>query len=134
MIRNLAQKRAQFALEKAQSARSLKQDPRRERNNDVGEEGKLSSFLAGAPVMILQNGLGQALAFWMADKKDNTNFLVRTIRDWLNRAECPERVENRDEADLMQKLTALDQYRYLRVQREVIQMLEWLKRFAKAFL
>lgn len=57
MMRTLGQKRAAFALKKVMK-------------NKCNKPEEFKRFCAGAPSVILQNGFGQALAFWYSKKKN----------------------------------------------------------------
>ena len=57
-MRTLGQERSQFALERIIGGKS-------KINEDVKS---FTSFTAGAPTVILQNGFGQAMAFWLSKK------------------------------------------------------------------
>ena len=57
-MRTLGQKRAEYALRKVLAI------PEGKKKEDF------KSFSAGAPSMILQNGFGQALAFWLSKGTD----------------------------------------------------------------
>ena len=61
-MKSIAQIRAQYALSKVDEIRS---------NYNELNNKNYKSFVAGCPTMILQNGLGQALAFWAAKSKLN---------------------------------------------------------------
>ncbi|GAB6163715.1 hypothetical protein JCM12298_28750 [Desulfothermus naphthae] len=136
-MRTLGQKRAEYALEKV-----LKKAV----NID-----KFDSFVAGAPSQILQNGLGQTLAFWLSkgvkkdkntgqkgfDKQDKHIVLFDIIFEWLNFKEkdiCNEfipEIEKREK--FIEHLNEIDQEKYLTIQKEVLALLEWVKRYAQAF-
>lgn len=76
-MRTLGQKRAEYALEKINTKAPKNKEERKEFN----------SFIAGSTTMILQNGLIQALAFWLSKSSGENSKqykLFRIIRDWLN--------------------------------------------------
>ncbi len=133
-MRTLAQQRAEFALNRVLQCMGR-----------VTDKEKFASFVAGAPAMILQNGFGQTLAFWLAkgtkDSRINGNdkhiILFDIVNDWLtlkekdvrnNFASCGERV------GLMREISEMDQNQYLSAQSETLSLLEWVKRFANADL
>lgn len=117
------QQRADFAL------------ARIDENYPKGVPKDDASFLAGAPAQILQNGLGQSLAFWAAkggsdgkhDTKDKYTFTFDTVTLWLN----PERKRNRKE--IFADLNKMDLHTYCKQQHEALELLQWLKRYGKAF-
>lgn len=96
------------------------------------EKNHFKPFSAGAPSMILKNGFGQALAFWLSKSKSEhlamLNILVGWLRDESNM------VEGDTTAEVIRDLSQMDQKRYREAQQEAICLLEWVKRYANAFL
>ena len=136
MMRTLAQKMAEYALKKIQEYYNNIQD-------DAKKEFK--SFTAGAPSMILQNGFGQTMAFWLAkdgynkqkQQKKNSKYwqLFEIIRQWLclNEGDIHNNfVNSKNETDFMEKLFKMSQQQYLMAHNETLALLEWVKRFASA--
>ena len=136
-MRTLGQKRAEYALEKVLAI------PEGKKKEDF------KSFSAGAPSMILQNGFGQALAFWLSkgtDKhlkikeEDKHIVLFDMIWKWLpyekddvkNRFVEKEKAKTR--TDLIRQLSEMNQIKYLTAQKETLALLEWVKRYANADL
>jgi len=128
-MRTMAQKRAEFALKKV----LLVQDK------------DFKSFSAGTPSMILQNGFGQTLAFWLAKGtkdgklKDHDKHIEMfdMVKDWLSLKKgdvdnCF--VNETDRTKLIMELSTMDQRSYLAAQKETLALLEWVKRFANADL
>jgi CRISPR-associated protein Cmr5 len=115
-----SQKRAKFALEKVTAITEKKDE--------------FVSLANGATTMILQNGLGQALAFWMTKSK-NSHFrkLLDIVEEWNREKFCFLKGANGDR-EFIEKLEESTQQQYLLVQRETLALLEWVKRFAVAFL
>ena len=130
-MRNLAQKRAKHALDKVNEII----DKYANLNNK-----NFKSFAAGAPTIILQNGVGQALAFWASkmksDKINNEKYILYVIKSWFANAENPLKFieSNNDEKSFITNLINKDQAKYLEIQKETLAMLEWFKRYANAFL
>ena len=133
-MKNLAQKRAKHALDKVNEII----DNRANLNNKNSK-----SFAAGAPTIILQNGLGQALAFWASKMKvdknghwNNEKYILYVIKSWFANAENPFKFieSNTDEKSFITNLINKDQDKYLEIQKETLAMLEWFKRYANAFL
>ncbi|MBW1737224.1 MAG: type III-B CRISPR module-associated protein Cmr5 [Deltaproteobacteria bacterium] len=132
--RTLGQKRANYALEKVLAIpENTKKD--------------FKSFSAGAPSTILQNGFGQAMAYWLSKgtdknlkiKKDDKHIVIfNMIREWLSYKNSD--VNNNfikktsSETEFVKELSDLDQRRYLAAQREALALLEWVKRYANAGL
>lgn len=129
-MRTMAQKRAEFALERVLL---------------IKDTNDFQPFSAGAPAMILQNGFGQTLAFWLAkgtkDGKIKINdkhiVLFDIVQDWLSLK--TKDIDNsfaneKDRTKLMKELTTMEQRQYLSAQNETLALLEWVKRFANADL
>lgn len=121
-MRTMAQKRAEFALRETRRAKQSA-DPE-----------KLKSFSAGAPSMILQNGFGQAIAFWLAKNKEEHKALFHILTEWLKLTDQHNFGNCRQPADYIQRLSTMDQQEYLKSQNEALALLEWIKRFANADL
>lgn len=131
-MRTMAQKRAEYALDKVLKIK--------------GEKKDFKSLSAGAPSMILQNGFGQSLAFWLAKgtnkdgkiKNDDKHIeLFDMVKDWLSlkmKDIDNNFVKEKDRRKLMEELSRMDQQQYLSIQNETLALLEWVKRFAAADL
>ena len=124
-MRTLGQKRAEYALGKVLA---------------IPEKTKkdFKSFSAGAPSIILQNGFGQALAFWISKGSDKHIVIFNMIKDWLSyekgdvKNSFVKKTEN--SADFIKELSCMDQNKYLTAQKETLALLEWVKRYANAEL
>lgn len=125
-VQTKQQRRAKFAL------KSLLKD----KGDNV--EKKLATFIVGMPNMILSNGLGQSLAFLKAKGKGEHNFVFNVIKEYL----CknyevvfgkPVQDNFQDDFDFLKKFTEISQGDYIKMQDETLRMLEWLKRYARAF-
>jgi CRISPR-associated protein Cmr5 len=127
---SLAQRRAKHALAAI-------------RDLENKEYGHYVSYVNGLPAAILQNGLGQALATLIAGankinesrrSKDEEahESLYRQISTWLcdPREDAPYSAKG----DVLEAITQHDEDAYLRAQAEALAYLEWLKKFANAFL
>lgn len=121
---SLSQERSKFALEQ------LLNKKEEIKKMDKGREYK--SFVAGVPAMILQNGLGQTLAFMLAKKDEKKHIMTfDIIKDWLiHKGFIDGSIENRH--DFMLKISELDQSQYLLIQEETLALLEWVKRYASS--
>jgi len=128
MSKTLSQKRASFALEKVSEV-----------GNSIRKEFK--TFVAGAPSIILKNGFGQALAFWYSKGTDsNMNLkhndkhiiLINIIREWLSQEDFLN--NNNSVKEFIQEVLDSDQSKFLTLQQETLNLLEWVKRFAAADL
>lgn len=124
-MRTLGQKRAKYALERVLAIpENTKKD--------------FKSLSAGAPSTILQNGFGQAMAFWLSKKADKHIALFDIIREWLSYEK--DDVKNTfikktsSRTEFIKELSDLDQRRYLAAQKEALALLEWVKRYSNAEL
>lgn len=124
-MQTLQQQRAQFALEavKAIAATDLEDFKR-----------QAESF----PAMIRMNGLGQAAAFYYSKREKEKNGqkkinaherLYQLLSNWLARQDQP----YHGCKDLLAGITQQDQHHYRLAQAEALLLLDWVKRFAKAF-
>lgn len=118
-IRTLGQKRAEFALDKVVAIHLDKKE-------------KFKPFSSGAPSMILQNGFGQALAFWISKKdKDERIAMFNIVKEWL----CQNNLATgQSKTDFIRNIAQMDQKKYLTAQKETLALLEWVKRYANAGL
>jgi len=125
--RTLEQERAAHALSKV---RLLKEEM------DHDEADKFASYVERLPASILNNGLGQALATLLAqakgDHRDPHYRLFAFIQDWLCRDNS--QAPYRSAGDLMEAITGNSRQAYLHAQAETMSWLNWLKKFAVAYL
>lgn len=123
------QKRAKFALDELKD---------KVEKNQV--DSKLATFIVGMPNMILSNGIGQSMAFLMAKMKNKPErlFVFLTIKRYL----CQNYKETfgdfkkddpQNDYEFLKKFNDISQNEYIKMQDEVLRMLEWLKRYARAF-
>ncbi len=96
---------------------------------DKALEEKYSSYVKKAPALIHRNGLGYTLAFYKSKGEEAYNVLYKHIDGWFKKVFN----ENKDILDWIkdENTTSLD---VLRATREILAMLDWLKRFAEAEL
>jgi len=117
-MRTLGQKRAEFALNKILEIPKDKKE-------------RFEPFSAGAPSMILQNGFGQALAFWIAKGKNEHKTMFNIVKEWL----CLNNLaKGQDVTAFIRDISEMKQSDYLTAQKETIALLEWVKRYANAGL
>lgn len=131
-IQTKQQKRAAFALGEIEELR---------RGNSVNAD--VATFIVGTPNMILSNGLGQTLAFLLSkesdkDKQEEKDKKYKYVFDILKRYICQENSSQFGNADennfeFLKKFYSVSQSDYLTMQQECLRMLEWLKRYARAF-
>jgi CRISPR-associated protein Cmr5 len=116
----LAQRRAAYALERINALK------------ETGGYGNYVSYVKSLPAAILINGLGQAAATLLAANDDPHKILYTQLSTWLC-GDLPE-MPYQGAPDLIRALVTHDQSLYLRAQGESLLLLEWLKKFATAFL
>mgnify|MGYP001203926976 CR=1 FL=1 len=113
------QKRSAFALEQIEKVFRLPVDK------------ETANFVVGVPTMVLANGLGQTLAFLLSKQKDQHTKTFRVIRQWLEQ-EVPS-LKTVSDLDFLKSFASLDQNKYLLAQQEALALLQWLKRYVRAF-
>ncbi|MGH3085947.1 MAG: type III-B CRISPR module-associated protein Cmr5 [Rubrobacteraceae bacterium] len=109
----LSQKRAAYALGRVQA---------------VGKEGHdYARLCRDLPAMLLQNGLGQSLAFLISKNENAHAALYADISGWLIH-------ERRIYAggDLIKAVMEGGRNEYMAAQEEALELSGWLKRFADA--
>ena len=112
-------------------------------------KAKMHTHIQKAPIQILQNGLGQMLAFLLADnegkkddKKKPSGILYAHLEEWLcgnPQPDYPCRVYPNDptqvkQKELIEQLVAGNQNQYILAQQETLALFAWLKKFAAAWL
>ncbi len=121
-IQTKQQQRAEFALE------SL------EKFKESGVKKEYSQFIVGMPNMILSNGLGQSLAFLKAkSSKEERSFVFSVLKKYILQEYKNDFMNIEDDFSFLVKLNSISQSTYIKIQEEVLKMLEWLKRYARAF-
>ena len=102
------------------------------------QAGKYVSYVKSLPAAILQNGLGQAMATLLAAaggkvlENDAHGALYQHLESWLCRNDAC--APYRGKKNLMQAITGGEQLAYLHAQGEAMAYLNWLKKFAVAYL
>lgn len=127
MNTTLAQKRSAFALDQVIQLE----------NQSVSKFDKLASSL---PAMILQNGLGQTMAFLLAKRTkesklqpgDRYSIAFKIIADWSKDQGILK--DTSSTTACMREISNMPQSEYLRMQEETLALLEWVKRYANADL
>lgn len=86
--------------------------------------------------MIHMNGLGQAVAFYKSKGGIHLE-LYNLLSAWLAAEGQPyydDSLPNGDERDLLDGITALDMASYQLAQAEAQALMDWVKKFAKAYM
>lgn len=128
MKKNLEQKRAEYAL-----------DTIKKRLKDFeGESKKRERYLTRAkslPATIIICGLGQTLATLLSagkGKSDNPDqMLYEDLENWICSSS---RGGVYEETDIIKAIVANDRDKYITAQAEALKLLEWIKKFATAYL
>lgn len=96
-----------------------------------------ASFIVGTPTMILSNGIAQTLAFLLSKQKPAEVVkevkVFRILKAWLAQEIPILGPNNPDDRTFLSRFSALEQNDYLRAQQEALALLQWLKRYARAF-
>lgn len=126
MSRRIDQRRAAFALTFVRGY-----------PGDTAMVDKMSTHIQKTPIRILQNGLGQALAFLLSDGGEPAHDLYDKLQEWLcgdRNESCPCRVYTTGPVDLIKRLVEGDRAAYLRAQEEALLLFNWIKKFSDAYL
>lgn len=126
---SLAQRRAAHALACIEQLQ----------HGDV-DYGNYKSYAKALPANILMSGLGQAVATMRSrvGKRAGYQQLYNHLEDWLCGKDADAPYHNFQAAGnrstLLHAITQHDQDTYIRAQAEALAYLEWLRKFAEAFL
>ena len=122
MEQTIEQQRAHYALKTIQALTD-------ELNEK--EQGELISYANSLPAMIHMNGLGQAMAFCRLKAKDRKAYqaLYQLVSDWLGKSDQPYAGQ-----DILTAITEYNRQHYQLAQVEALALMNWVKKFAKAFL
>jgi CRISPR-associated protein Cmr5 len=118
-MQTLQQERAKHALDKVQSWVKL------------NDGAKLKARTSELPFMVHANGLGQAAAFFKSKKnKDGYDVVLLALQSWLAEPNRP----FAGKTDLMQAIVDTDLSTYRLAQAEAMAYMDWVKKFASAYL
>lgn len=118
MDQTIQQQRARYAMQAIGQAKEAKVN-----------QGEFKSYASALPAMIHMNGLGQAAAFFRM-KGGTHEKLYSILSDWL----CADgRVYGKDK-DLLEAIVNSDMHAYRLAQAEAQALMDWVKKFAKAFM
>ena len=130
----LQQLRAKHALQKVKDLEA--EVTRLVHAKQKSAQDKLKARASELPFMIHTNGLGPALAFFKSkigkDDSDRYGQLFDVLQSWLTENKPGRPFAGK--ADLMQAITETDFNRYRLAQAEAIQYMDWVKKFASAYL
>lgn len=106
------------------------------------QKDDFKSFANSCPSMILQNGFGHTIAFYLAKAKsgkenDKHLIIISMVNEWLSYKGGD--INNKfigktdDVKEFVANLAKMDQTDYLKAQKEALALLEWVKRYASIF-
>lgn len=121
-MQTMQQRRAQYALQGVKKVADEKKE-----NKAFLKEYK--SYAAALPAMIHMNGLGQAAAFYRS-KGDTHRELYDLLSGWL----CREGQPFAGRTDLLAGIVDSDMHVYRLAQAEAQALMDWVKKFAKAYM
>lgn len=149
-MQTIQQQRAMFALERVQQyLDDLRAKLEKEEDESEGQpdsdvktqrrqakinkaKDQYKSYTSALPAMIHINGLGQAAAFYKS--KGNTHKeIYQLLSDWLTKQPKQPYI-NSQENDLITCITASDMHTYRLAQAEAQALMDWVKKFAEAYL
>ncbi|AEH51247.1 type III-B CRISPR module-associated protein Cmr5 [Pseudothermotoga thermarum] len=107
-----------------------------EKSKDIGKDlaEDYKSYSKKLPMMILTNGLAQALAFVFSKKKETNawGMLYKHIKEYL----CNHSIRKFDigNEELTKWIISCDKETYRAATKEVLAFLSWVKRFAEGMI
>ncbi|WP_290901640.1 type III-B CRISPR module-associated protein Cmr5 [Ferroglobus sp.] len=116
-MKTLEQERAKFAYEKVKSVKG----------RDFEED--YAKYVKNAPAMILTNGLGNTLAYYRSKKREAYTKLYEHFGEWLQ-----ERGYCKKDEDVLEWITKTDSLIVFQATQEVLALLNWMTKFARAEL
>jgi len=136
-MQTIQQQRAAYALKRVEQDRD-------EYKSEKGFRRAYKSYASGLPAMIQMNGLGQAAAFYLSKAAGNDSkalaygCLYKLLSDWLTDSGQPYSAyrNNHDARDsgLLHGVTTEGMRTYMLAQSEAQALLDWVKKFAKAYM
>jgi len=132
----MQQNRARYALaeikrvlESNEMAQGREQDSDSSGDRNKKMRAEYKSYAAAFPAMIHMNGLGQAAAFYKSKGGTHAR-LYKLLSDWLCRDDQP----FSGQTDLINAMSESDMQTYRLAQAEAQALMDWVKKFAKAYL
>ncbi len=130
-MQTLQQQRAKFALNRVKEAAN---------QLDTKSKKEYKSYASALPFMIHANGLGQAAAFYRSKGEKDTHFLLyKLLSDWLTGNVNIDGFNKENQPfyghdDLLEGITNEKMPVYMTAQAEAMVFMNWVKRFADAFM
>lgn len=146
-IKKLEQGRVEFAYKCALQGKKLPEQI--ELEGIFYKDGKYKSYAKKIPTMILNNGLGQTLAFIVSKfqkeknkKKPGTkenpknayDLIYKQITDYLKSENTTRIKMPSDKNELVEWVISCDSKEYRFITQELLAFLNWLKRFAEGMI
>jgi CRISPR-associated protein Cmr5 len=131
-MQTVQQQRAKYALDAVEVVVNRLKN---RREHDLIKASEYVSYASAFPAMIKMNGLGQAAAFYCSKGKDEDSkaqaydTLYKTLSTWLSKPGQPY-----EGVDLIKGITEKEMPSYMQAQAEALMFLDWLKKFAKAYM
>jgi CRISPR-associated protein Cmr5 len=135
MKQTIQQERAAFALEAVEVINKRIQKIAAGNDRDKIKASEYKSYASSFPAMIQMNGLGQAAAFFRSKGAGNDSkahayqALYDTLSSWLSKPGQPYQGQ-----DLLDGITRENMQTYMLAQAEALALLDWVKKFAKAYM
>lgn len=93
-------------------------------------QSEVRSYIKRLPVMIQTNGLGQALAFYYSKRGIHKDIYLQ-LGKWFSDSEKYSLIKL--EKELIEEITNMNRDTYRFVTNEVIELLNWMRRFADGY-
>ena len=94
---------------------------------------ELASFIVGMPTIIWAKGIGQTFAFLLSKGKEKQQTTFDIMKKWIIQKKPDIFSQELDNMQFLQTFNSISQHQYLEIQHEELRLLEWLKRYARAF-
>lgn len=123
-MQTMQQERAKHALTQVEAAKE----------SGINQK-EFRSYAASFPSMIRMNGLGQAAAFYRSKGAEENakgkayRALYELLSGWLTKESQPYAG-----SDLLKGITSRDMHTYRLAEAEALLLLDWVKKFAKAYM
>ena len=114
----------------------------KEKDIKKGHDKLKKKYKSGAkklPILIKTNGLGQSLAF-IYNRDDGWKIIYQQLTEWLrekqliNNNKDNKDKDNKEDIDLLKKVTQMESNEYRQLTIECISFLNWLRRFVDGLM
>ncbi|GIX42797.1 MAG: type III-B CRISPR module-associated protein Cmr5 [Leptospiraceae bacterium] len=90
------------------------------------------SYIKKIPSMILNNGLGQTIAFIYSKRKNTEKNPYDIIYEQFNK--YLQKYKLKDNQELTEFIISIDSKKYRLIQQELLALLNWMRRFAEGMI